>query len=93
MTTMVRYTSGEVRVIDDVRMLASDWLAESEQAAPLEDYNIDCSIEAWELDDVVIVRSEDDDAANQGENNKDDNNTCANLSRFGGYGEGWAKAR
>lgn len=46
---MVRYENGEVRVIDTARMIASDFLAASEQNAPLADYELDHELTAADL--------------------------------------------
>ena len=49
-------STGEVRVIDKTRLLASDWLSYSDRDSPLEDYNLDYDISRRELTNYNVLR-------------------------------------
>jgi hypothetical protein len=52
---MIRYQTGETRVIDAERMIASEFLAHGDQDAPLADYNLDCTLEPSDLESPYSV--------------------------------------
>lgn len=52
MLQMIKYSTGECRVIDTARMIASEFLSRTEMDAPLEGYELDC-----ELDDADLAQS------------------------------------
>ncbi len=59
---MIRYnTTGEIRVIDAENMVASEFLGQSDQNAPLSDYDLGCELAASDLIDYTVVRSSDDE--------------------------------
>lgn len=56
---MIRYQTGEVRVIDAGRMIASEFLEQSEQDAPLSSYELDADLSHEDLrTEYVVMRQE-----------------------------------
>jgi len=75
MLKLIRYRSGESRVVDEGRMLASQFLRRDEMDEPLGDYELDCSIERSDLTEPHFVLRDDSGAYCR---------TCAVVAREGG---------
>ena len=50
--------TGERRVIDRATMMASEWLAEGDDAAPLADYNLDGDLAESDTANYVVIRED-----------------------------------
>lgn len=75
MLKLIRYRSGECRVVDEERMLASQFLRHDEMDEPLGDYELDCSLDCSDLTAPHFVLRDDSGAYCR---------TCASVAREGG---------
>ncbi len=56
MLQMIRYNmTGEVRVIDTERMIASEFLHAGDRNAPLSSYELDCELSESDLEDYTLI--------------------------------------